>query len=339
MGKLQKLLLLLLSVFCIATTMTVAQDNEAFTVGLLVFDPLTFIEEMTSLGYVAGENIEYMMLSFEGMGPDTPPEVFMASIERQVQAMLDAPVDVLVVQNDTDAVNLRQQTDIPIVFAISDDPITTGAVADLTTPGGLTTGVVSNQHHVRRLQLLKEINPDTDAVFYLYSAFALEGEQVLTEVRALGDELGIAVMAMPVSDTVTGIAALQTITPEMDWIFVTPYLPFDPVFNDALLQTSMTSGTPIAGFIADPTYGYLVNYGPSLRVIAYQSAIITDQILRGANPAELPVVTAENSLTINLEVAEQLGIALPVAILRQADRIVRAGELTPFPMFDPNAGN
>lgn len=83
--------------------------------------------------------------------------------------------------------------------------------------------------------------------------------------------------------------------------------------------------------------GYLLTYGPSLSETAQQAARMTDQILRGANAAELPVTIAENVLILNLEAAEMLGVEIPLPILRQANQIMRPGdfELTPT----PDAGN
>jgi len=326
--KPHKLLIILVIVLMAAVLPGVqAQSDDDITVGLLLFNPLTFIDEMQNYGYIDGENISYMMLNFEGVAM----EDFQAEYERQVQAMIDTPVDVFVVTNDTDAVNLRPLAgDIPIVFTISDDPVTTGAVADMIVPGGLTTGIVSNQHHTRRLQLLTEINPETDSIYYLYSAFAIEGEAVLAQVSALGEALGVEVIPAPVADAASGIEVLQTVPEGADWLFLTPFLPFDLEFADALVNASMSNQVPIAGFLAAPTPGYAVIFGPDLDLITRQSAGIVDQILRGANPGDLPVAIAENILIVNVEVAASLNMEFPDPILRQANQIIRPGDLDNF---------
>lgn len=325
-----------LIVLCIVPMMGYAQsDEDPFVVGLLLFDVPTFIQEMETLGYVQGENIEYLMLSYETM----TPENFMDEYNRQLQEIMTAELDVLVVQTDTDSVTVREQSNAPIVFSISDNPIATGAINDLTTPGVNVTGVVSNQHHTRRLQLLKEINPATDVVYYLYSAFALEGEQVLNDVQALAEELNIEIVAAPVADAATGIEALNNLPEGADWLFLTPFLPFDLPFTEALLTVSMANKVPIAGFVAQPTVGYLLNYGPAFDDTARQSARMTDQILRGANAAELPVMVAENVLILNLEAAEALGMEFPAAVLRQANLIMRPGDFEPTPMPEMSNSN
>ncbi len=310
-----------------------AQSDDSFVVGLLLFDTNAFIQEMETLGYVQGENIEYLALSYETMSQEN----FMEDYNNQIEAIVTADVDVLVVQTDTDSVTMREMSSAPIVFSVSDNPVATGAINDLTTPGVNVTGIVTNQHHTRRLQLLKEINPATDVVYYLYSAFALEGEQVLSDVKALAEELNIEIVPAPVADAVTGIEALNNLPEGADWLFVTPFLPFDLSFNDELLKVSMANKVPIAGFVAQPTVGYLLNYGPAFDETARQSARMTDQILRGANAAELPVMVAENVLILNLEAAEALGVEFSSPILRQANLIVRPGDFEPTPT--PDAGN
>jgi len=274
-----RVLLTVLILLSFVISQTQAQDStKPIIVGLLIYDTPSFIDEMTQLGYVEGQDVTYMTLVLDFT---LSPELLWEQITIQTQAMLDAPVDVLVVNNDTDAVNYRAMTaDIPIVFTIADDPVTTGAVADLTTPGGNTTGIVSNQHHPRRLQLLTEITPTTDKVYYLYYALAIEGAKILEQVTTLGDELGVEVIPAPVSDLQTGLDALVDVPEGVDWLFMTPFLPFDLEFADALAEVSTSRNIAIAGFFGSPTPDYLINYGPDLTVAVRQSAQIVDRILR-----------------------------------------------------------
>jgi putative ABC transport system substrate-binding protein len=298
-------------------------------VGLLLYDSQTFIDEMTRLGYEEGKDISYMMWSYD---PERTPEQVAEQQALETQAMLDLPVDVLIATNDSDAVELLEQTTaIPIVFVISDDPVATGAVADLTTPGGNITGIVSNQHHQRRLQLLAGVDPTTKKVLYLYFPSTAESTLILEQVQALGEELGIEVIGAPITDVPSGLEQLESIPDDIDWLFLTPYVPiFDVEFHEALVNTSIEQQAPIAGFWASAMPGYLINYGPDLTWTTQQSAQITDRILRGANPGDLPVITAENGLVVNLEMAEALNMEIPVPILRQANIIVRPGDLDNF---------
>lgn len=325
----RRFLIVLIVVFSLIIPLTVvAQTSSPATIAVLTYDPQPFIDAMSQLGYVEGQDVNYMTLSFE----DVPVEQYLDSYTLQVQAMMDAGVDLFILNTDSEAVQMRQQTDTPIIFAMSDDPIATGAVADMIAPGGATTGIVSNQHHPRRLQLLQEINPATSRVYYLYSTFALEGELILNQVRTVAEQLGIEIIPAPVGDLESSLQALAAMPPDADWIFLTPYVPlFEVPFVEALMNTSITNRVPIAGFIAEATPGYAVNYGPDFSIIYGQVAAMADQFLRGASPAETPILVAENGLIINLEVAESLGLEVPVSILRQANLIVRPGDLATPP--------
>ncbi len=221
-----------------------------------------FMEEMAALGYVEGENITYMIPSFEGVEPEQIQDSYWA----QIQAMVDAGADVFVTNTDTDAVNLRERVgDIPIVFGRSDDPVATGAVQDLVTPGGTMTGNITNRPHERRLQVLTEINPATDRVYYLYGTQTGEAETVLAQVMAVAEELNIEVIPGPIADLESGLEALQNIPEGTDWLFLTPYVPYVQEFSQALLAASETYQIPISYFMFVPVQGYLMGLRPGHR--------------------------------------------------------------------------
>lgn len=292
---------------------------------LIVVGTEGFIAEMTNLGYVEGDNVTYLYLSYETITMENYQEEYA----RQVQAMVDAGVDLFVTNTDTDAVTIQQLvgSDIPIVFARSDDPVATGAVASLVSPGGSMTGIITNRPHERRLQVLTELNPATDSVIYLYSPYTLEAQTVLQQVQAVGEELGVEIVPVEFTQDMQAMQDMLQNFPEgADWVFLTPYVVYlDEETGQKLLDVSTAHHAGLAYFVDMPMPGYLVSYGPSLDGTGAQAAQILDRILRGASPADLPVQTAENYLTVNLEAAEAIGLEIPVGVLRQADMIVRPG--------------
>lgn len=322
-SRLPKLILVLL--FTLTLSGISAQGNsENYIVGIVIgFANESVIDELATLGYIEGQNITYMIPSYENVQPEQYMDAFIA----QIEAMVDAGVDVFVTNTDSDAVYIQTLTGgaIPTVFARSDDPIATGAVADLVTPGGIMTGIITNRPHERRLQILTEVLPTTDRILYLYSPLTGEAETVLQQVQAVGEMLGVEVIPAPTPDAATGIAALQNIPEGVDWLFLTPYIPFDVGFNETLGETSANLRIGIAGVTDDAIQGYLIGYGPNLNETNRQAARMVDRILRGASIAELPVETAENFLTVNLETAEAIGIEIPVGVLRQSNLIIRPG--------------
>ncbi len=322
-----KRLLLAVTILMLAASGSVfAQGTEDYVVAnLLWYSGQGFLDQMAELGYIEGENVTYLSLTYEGYDTMTPEE-WEVEWQNRIQAIVDAHPDIVVTNTDTDAVNYAETfPGVPIVFARADDPVATGAVADLVRPGGMLTGSVTNRPHERRLQVLTEINPATDKVYFMYNPLALEGDTVLNQVLVVGEDLGLEVIPVPISDTETGLAALANIPEGVDWLFLTPYVMYDFTFLAELNTVSMEQKIPIAGIMDTPTQGYLMGYGPSIYESDAEAARIVDRIFRGADPAELPVQTIENVLTINLEAAEDLGMEIPAGILRQADLIVRRG--------------
>jgi putative ABC transport system substrate-binding protein len=328
------IILILFVVLTMTTLGTVyaREGDEQYIIGdLILVGDEGFKAEMTDLGYVEGENTTYITLAYN---PDLSWEEWMAEYQRQVESMVDAGVDIFITNTDTDAALVKSLAgDIPIVFARSDDPVATGAVQDLVAPGSSITGIITNRPHERRLQILTELNPDTDTVYYMYSTNTLEAEGVLNQVKALGDELGIEIVPAPIADPTSQQAAVENVPEGTDWIFMTPYVYLDAAQTETILASSVELHAGISYFVDMPMPGYVVSYGPNLDDTGRQAAHIIDRILRGASPADLPVQTAENYLTINLEAAEAIGLEIPESTLRQADTIVRPG------FFDVPADN
>lgn len=318
-------LLVVLILMSAVSGVAYAQDepDETYIIGLVMqYGNEAFIAEMAELGYVEGENITYMIPSFENV----EPEEYQEQYNIQVQAMVDAGADLFVTNVDSEAVSIQEFTgDIPIVFARSDDPVATGAVQDLINPGGHATGVVTNKSHERRLQILTEINPATDKVYYLYDPRTPEAEIVLQQVQAVADELDVAVDVAEITDAESLLTALENTPDDADWFFLTPYVQFDSEASQLLMEISTSHRIGITVGMAFPIQGYLMGYGLDVDDTAKQAAHIVDRILRGANPGDLPVQTAENYLLVNLEAAEMIGLDIPIGILRQADVIIRPG--------------
>jgi putative ABC transport system substrate-binding protein len=315
----------------VSGTVPAQAADKTYKIGLMIWMyNETFIAEMTKLGYVEGQNVSYMALTFN----DVKPEDWQNGFKTQLQAMVDAKVDVLVTNTDSDAVNYRAAVgNIPIVFARSDDPVATGAVKDLVKPGGLATGIITNKPHERRLQILTEIKPTTKRVFYLYNTITGEAETVLRQVQEVAKGLGVEIIPGPFTD-VQGLNAILDKAPDdIDWIFLTPYVYPDEAAAQKLLDLSTSRRAGLCYFVDTISKGYLVGYGPSLDDTSRQAAHIVDRVLRGGSPADLPVETAENFLTVNLEAAKLINLDIPEGVLRQTNLIIRPGyfDVTPTP--------
>jgi putative ABC transport system substrate-binding protein len=308
------------------------ESNSTYQIALLLFGGVDgFKAKMAEYGYVEGENLTYMYLDMQ----DVPMEEFQTEYEKQVQAMVSDGVDVFVTETDSDAVYLRGLIgdSVPIVFARADDPVASGAVASLVSPGGNITGTVTNKPHERRLQLLTEIKPTTKKVYYIISSYALGSDATLQQVQAVADGLGVEIVPITVDmgpgtftvDPGDWLELVQNMPEDTDWIFFTPWVFMDEQEVAELMTLSVERHIGLSYIIDEPVKGYIVSYGPNINDSSGQGALQVDRILRGASPADLPVQTAENYLTLNLEAAQAIGLDIPESVLRQANLIVRPG--------------
>ncbi len=327
-------LLILLVLATFGASKAYAQQSKIFNIGYVTFWSDAFKTEMAKLGYVEGQNVNYRLLNFANLKPEQYADAFTA----QVKDMVTAGTDVFVTNTDSDAVNLLPLVgNTPIVFTISDDPISTGAVKSLIHPGGTMTGSVTNNPNERRLQILTEMKPSTKKVYFVYATQYKDSDTRLKQVQELAKKLNIDIVLAPVTDLASGLEALKQMPDGIDWIYLTPFTPLDPPFFQALLDLSKARHIPVSGFTDNIFQSWTMGYGPDLLIAAQQSADITDRILRGASPAELPVETADNLLMVNLDTAQVINMQMPEIILRQADLIVHPGDFAKTPTPPPAA--
>jgi putative ABC transport system substrate-binding protein len=319
-------LIIIGTVLFLVSGIALAQDDESVTVGIVAFreDYVvmidSFVQRMAELGYVEGENITY----FRGGTAETDTEMQHAI----VQEVVEAGVDLIFVPNEPEAVVVHEFTDtIPTVFAMAGDPVGSGLVDDLTRPGRNFTGVAMlSGFTARRLQLLKEVDPTVEQVYIPYVLDNLTGESQLAEMEEIAEALGIELVVGEIADREGMLEAIATLPEDIDAIF---FFSGEQLSQSTYPQWFAASVRLRAG-LCIPIYGripgVLMGYGPDVLVNATLAADIADLILRGADPADVPVQNAESALMVNLQMAQGLGIEVPRAALRQAGIIMRAGD-------------
>jgi putative tryptophan/tyrosine transport system substrate-binding protein len=218
-------------------------------------------------------------------------------------------------------------TVIPIVFMIGSDPVKLGLVASLNRPGGNVTGVSYFNEEIapKRLELLHEFLPAAKSIALLVnpadSVQALaQTEQLQSAARALGLHLQIAMASNPI-DIEEAFATLVNDRIEALQIGV------DPMFGnhiDQIVALAQRNKVPtIYPWREFTAAGGLMNYGASIPDAYYQVGVYTGQILKGANPAELPVQRPTKlRLVVNLKAARALGTEFPASLLARADEVI-----------------
>ncbi|HEU4369106.1 MAG TPA: ABC transporter substrate-binding protein [Methylomirabilota bacterium] len=237
-------------------------------------------------------------------------------------------VDVIVTTGDAEVRAARAATAaIPIVMAVSGDPVRAGYVESLARPGGNVTGLsfLSPDLSAKLLELLKEAVPTVSRVAVLWNAAnpvkALDYQDAERAARSLHLHLR-SVEVRRTEDFDGAFAAIARDRPHALVVLVDEFVNQHP----KLIGDFVTSrGLPaIAADRRHSAAGVLLSYGPSLPALARRAAGYVDRILKGEKPANLPVEQPTTfDLVVNLRTAQALGITLPPGILGRADEVIR----------------
>jgi putative tryptophan/tyrosine transport system substrate-binding protein len=214
------------------------------------------------------------------------------------------------------------------VFGVAQDPTRFGLVASLARPGGNATGInfFSSEVAAKRLRLLHDLVPKAVRVAVLVNpANEQTAASTLREVREAAPAIGLQIQMILNASTIGEIdVAFATLARERpDALFVAP----DAFFTGRAVQfATLTARDKIPaayGFSGHVAAGGLMSYGTDLADSFHQVGVYTGGILKGAKPAELPVLQSTKfEFVINLQTARALGIEVPPGLLSIADEVI-----------------
>jgi putative ABC transport system substrate-binding protein len=218
-------------------------------------------------------------------------------------------------------------TTIPIVFNVADDPVTHGLVASLARPGGNLTGVnfLSSELAAKRLELLRELVPAATRVAILVSRTDEANTQVtLRDVETVARRFSLQIQALHANTGREIDAAFQSIARERPDVLFIAITPFFITRRVQLVQLAAFHRIPTAYGLRDfAEVGGLMSYGASLQDAYRQVGIYTGRILKGARPADLPVVQSTKlELVVNHQTARMLDLTVPPTLLATADEVI-----------------
>jgi putative ABC transport system substrate-binding protein len=275
-----------------------------------------FRQGLKDTGYVEGDNVTLVYLWAEGQF-DRLPALAAELVRRQVA--------LIATFGNSAAVAAKQATTtIPIVFNVGDDPVRLGLVASLARPGGNLTGIniFATELTAKRLALLREMVPAATRVAVLVNAATAEStmRDAAAAARAMG--LQIQVLNADTGREIHGAFA-ALLRERSDALFVDP----NPFFVSRRVQlVNLASRHAVPAIYVDRAFaeiGGLMSYGASLTDAYRQVGAYTGRILKGAKPADLPVVQSTKlELVINAETARMLGLTVPPALLAIADEVI-----------------
>jgi putative tryptophan/tyrosine transport system substrate-binding protein len=216
---------------------------------------------------------------------------------------------------------------IPIVFAVSADPVRLGLVASLARPGGNLTGInfFNTELASKRLELLRELVPAAARIGVLANPTGPpDVETILQDVQAAARVMGLQIQVFNASTSREINAVFATFAQDRpDALFIAP----DPFFLSRRLQLAMQAARhAIPAIFASRAYvtaGGLISYGANFTVTYRQLGVYAGRILKGAKPADLPVVQSSKfELVINAETGRLLGLDVPETLLARADEVI-----------------
>jgi putative ABC transport system substrate-binding protein len=281
---------------------------------------ISFRKGLNETGYIEGKNVTVEYHWLEGQYDHLPG--LMADLVRRRVAVIATPA------SPPAALAAKAATaTIPIVFGVGDDPVKLGLVASLARPGGNATGINFFQQEVvaKRLRLLHDLVPKAVRVAVLVNpGNALIAESTLRDVQQAAPTLGLQIQILKASTIGEIDAAFATLAREHpDALFVAP----DVFFASRRVQfATLAARDRIPAAYTNPDYiaaGGLMSYGTDVADAYHQVAVYTGSILKGAKPADLPVLQSTKFVfAINLQTARALGIEVPPGLLAIADEVI-----------------
>ena len=279
-----------------------------------------FRQGLKDTGYVEGENVAIVSRWAENQF-DPLPALAADLVRRQVAVIATSggPPSAFAAQAAT--------ATIPIVFAINEDPVKLGLVASLARPGGNLTGInfFNAELVAKRLELLREMVPGAARVAVLVNpANVTTTASTLRDVEATAPALGLQLKILNASTSGEINAAFATLARERtDALFVSA----DPFFFIRRVQVANLAARdriPASSSNRESAEaGLLMSYGTNLTDTFRQAGVYAGRILKGAKPAELPVVQSSKfELVINHETARMLGLEIPPMLLARADEVI-----------------
>ena len=301
------------------------QAGKVYRIGFLWDTPVVwphalqaFRQGLRDLGWVEGQNIVIEYRWTEGHF-DRLPSLVEEFVRLKVDLIV-APTSIY-----TGAAKLATST-IPIVFASHADPIGSGHVASLARPGTNATGltVVMSETMAKSLELLKGTVPGLTRVAVIWDPATPSHRPALKAVEDMGRALGLRLQTVPVRSTAEFDSAFSAIVRERAGAVLVLSTPLFMGGAKRLAELALTYKLPtMFGPREHVEAGGLLSYSPDRADLYRRAASYVDKILKGANPADLPVQQATKfDLVINLKTARALGLMIPQSMLVRADHII-----------------
>ncbi len=299
------------------------ETRSSFRIGLITNNPNGllnvegFQDGLRALGYVEGDNLTYLFA-----GKPTPQD----ELQSAIRTMVTDGADLIFTAGTPTGIAARAATagsNVPVVFGVIADPVAAGVMTDLNRPGGNLTGVMLSQNQARRLELLGRVFPDVQRVLLPYDPDDPAPVSAANQLEVVAPELGLVLVHAHARNADEVSAMLAEFPEGIDAVFMLPDSTVNHRVED-LIKAANARNLPVSGpSTAQVLAGATKSYGIVHHEVGVQAARMADRVLRGADPAAMPVETADFYLTVNVAAAARIGVELSEEILQQADVILR----------------
>jgi len=275
-----------------------------------------FSQRLRELGWIDDRTIAIEYRWAEGRS-ERYAEITAEFVRLKVNVIVTSGIAVAMVKQATSV--------IPIVFAISDDPVGGGLVASLSRPGGNVTGlsVQSTDLTGKRLELLREVVPRLHRLALIGNVGYLQAVVEMDEVQAKARTLGLEVAPLEIRRAEDIAPAFDALKAQADAVYVV---------GDALINANRTRIITFVHTARLPTIfnsrdyvqaGGLMSYGPNFPDLFRRAAELVDKILHGTKPNDIPVERPTKfEFVLNLTTAKALGLAIPDKLLALANDVI-----------------
>jgi putative tryptophan/tyrosine transport system substrate-binding protein len=288
-----------------------SMDAEAFLMQ-------SFRKGLQEVGYVIDQNAAIELRFSEGR-EDLLPGLAADLVRRQVSVLVASdPVSALAAKGAT--------SNIPTVFASGRDPAEIGLVDSLNRPGGNATGVYGfiTELGPKRLHVLRELVPNAKLIAFVVNPSSINTAFQVREMLAAAQAIGQDILVLNASNASEVGIAFATVLERKAGAIVYGANTWFQVIGEQLVALAARHAIPaIYEWREFVTAGRLISYNTSRGEFGQQMGVYVGRILKGAKPADLPVVQSSKfELVINLKTAKALGLEVPNKLLALADEVI-----------------
>lgn len=273
---------------------------------------------MRELGYTENLTVETEYLYADGE---------FDRLDKLATMLVNERVDVIVTAGTPGCLAAKRATStIPIVFAVSSDPLGTGVVHSLAHPEGNITGLslMATDLSAKRMELLQTLLPSIRQIAVLWDSSNPGMALRVHETQQAAETLKVGFLDAGARDLDSLEASFVTLSAKRPEALLVTAEAFTNLHRDRILD--FVSRSRIPAIYEDGSFaraGGLIAYGPNVPDMFYRAASYVDKILKGAKPADLPVEQPTKfELIINLKTAKALGIEIPPTLLARADDVI-----------------